>query len=394
MKYLFVVKGYYPNVNGGSQRSVQMLSEGLVRQGDSVYVLCLDAENEKKVYSHNGVIVISVPIRNIYLPKAGVKKSFLAKTLWHLIDVFNVWAVIEFYFIAKKISPDVVNTNTIEGFSTGLFSVPKLIGAKLVHTLRDYYLICPRSGMYKNNKNCETVCTECKLLTFNNKRMMRNVDLVLGNSDFIIDCHLQHDVFGQEAAFVKQLNIMHSGVIEKNQVKKSGNYVFGAIGRLNKLKGMHIVVNAFKDREDTLLLAGGGDSDFIGELSANLNINSKFLGWCDPIDFYSKIDFLICPSLYHDPLPRVVYEAYSYGVPVIAADSGGTPEMIEEGITGFLYRFDSPDELKNCINNALKMSETDYINMRNNCMEYSKRHAESPVILAYKENISRLFVGH
>lgn len=393
MKYLFVVKGYYPYVNGGSQRSVQMLSEGLIRQGDSVYVLCLSDDNERRVYRHNGVVVISLPIRNIYLPRSGVKRNFVAKILWHIIDMFNIWSVVEFYRIAKKISPDVINTNTIEGFSTGLFFVPKLVGAKLVHTLRDYYLICPRSGMFKGNENCESVCLECKLLTFHNKKMMKNVDLVLGNSDFIIESHLKNNAFRKNTPVIKQLNIMHSGVVERDGFKESGNCIFGAIGRLNKLKGMHIVVDVFKNREDSLLLAGGGDADFVETLSSNLNANSEYLGWCEPIDFYSKIDFLICPSLYNDPLPRVVYEAYSYGIPVIAADSGGTPEMVVNGETGFLYDSDNDSALGVCIDKALSISESEYFNIRRNCIEYAKKHAETPVVLSYKENVSKLFSG-
>ena len=117
------------------------------------------------------------------------------------------------------------------------------------------------------------------------------------------------------------------------------------------------------------------------------------MGWCEPIDFYSKIDFLICPSLYNEPLPRVVYEAYSYGIPVIAADSGGTPEMVVNGATGFLYNSDSNSALSDCINKALSISELEYFDMRKNCIEYAKKHAETPVVLSYKENVSKLFSG-
>ena len=58
------------------------------------------------------------------------------------------------------------------------------------------------------------------------------------------------------------------------------------------------------------------------------------------------IDVLIVPSLWHDPLPRVVYESYSHGVPVIGSDRGGIPEIIDIGKTGFIFNPDFEEQLK------------------------------------------------
>jgi glycosyltransferase involved in cell wall biosynthesis len=45
----------------------------------------------------------------------------------------------------------------------------------------------------------------------------------------------------------------------------------------------------------------------------------------------------VVPSIWNDPLPRVVFEAFSAGVPVVGSRIGGIPEMINEGQNGFLF---------------------------------------------------------
>jgi len=65
----------------------------------------------------------------------------------------------------------------------------------------------------------------------------------------------------------------------------------------------------------------------------------EFRGWAE--DVYSaleNLDVLLVPSGPHEANPRVVLEAFAAGVPVIAYASGGIPEVIENGRTGFLAR--------------------------------------------------------
>jgi glycosyltransferase involved in cell wall biosynthesis len=73
----------------------------------------------------------------------------------------------------------------------------------------------------------------------------------------------------------------------------------------------------------------------------------EFRGWAE--DVYSalaNLDVLLVPSGPHEANPRVVLEAFAAAVPVIAFASGGIPEVIEEGRTGFLAR--DANELAAC----------------------------------------------
>lgn len=55
-----------------------------------------------------------------------------------------------------------------------------------------------------------------------------------------------------------------------------------------------------------------------------------------PERIYEGLDVVVVPSTVPDPLPRVVMETQSLGIPVIAYPSGGIPDMIQDRQTGFL----------------------------------------------------------
>jgi glycosyltransferase involved in cell wall biosynthesis len=63
----------------------------------------------------------------------------------------------------------------------------------------------------------------------------------------------------------------------------------------------------------------------------------EFTGWRDDIrDVLSTLDLVVVPSSAVEATTRVILEAFSAGVPVVAFRSGGIPEIIEDGITGVL----------------------------------------------------------
>lgn len=91
----------------------------------------------------------------------------------------------------------------------------------------------------------------------------------------------------------------------------------------------------------TLTIAGNGDGDYIRRLkSAYADPRIRFIGYCDASTYYSMIDWLCVPSICREALGNVVYEAIGRGIPVIAARSGGIPEMIKDRCSGFLYDSD------------------------------------------------------
>jgi glycosyltransferase involved in cell wall biosynthesis len=82
-----------------------------------------------------------------------------------------------------------------------------------------------------------------------------------------------------------------------------------------------------------------GDRSYYGEvlrLAADLPV--EFLDWQEDIaGVMRSLDILVIASK-QEGMPRVLLEAFSAGVAVVAFPVGGIPEVIEDGITGFLTR--------------------------------------------------------
>jgi glycosyltransferase involved in cell wall biosynthesis len=63
----------------------------------------------------------------------------------------------------------------------------------------------------------------------------------------------------------------------------------------------------------------------------------EFTGWSDDIgDVLAALDLVVVPSSAVEATTRVIPEAFSAGVPVVAFRSGGIPEIVEDGVTGVL----------------------------------------------------------
>jgi glycosyltransferase involved in cell wall biosynthesis len=63
----------------------------------------------------------------------------------------------------------------------------------------------------------------------------------------------------------------------------------------------------------------------------------EFLGWRDDVyEVLQRLDLLAVPSTREPATTRVVLEAYSCGIPVVAYPTGGIPEILADGETGFL----------------------------------------------------------
>jgi glycosyltransferase involved in cell wall biosynthesis len=196
--------------------------------------------------------------------------------------------------------------------------------------------------MFKNGHSCKTICSSCKPFFSIRKQAAKQVDLFLANSAFVKDHHKKFGFLPENVPCEVQFNANTDDYIAKpKKFPNKRNFVVGFIGRVTQTKGIEVLLDAFSTLEEKnieLKIAGKGSPQYIEALQARVGDDRiSYLGFTEPDEFYKSIDLLVCPSTYDEPLPRVVYEAYREAVPVIAAKTGGTPEIVDHGKTGFLY---------------------------------------------------------
>ena len=79
--------------------------------------------------------------------------------------------------------------------------------------------------------------------------------------------------------------------------------------------------------------------------ASGINGKITFLGWQANVEtLWSQIDCLVHTAK-NEPFGRVIIEAMAHRVPVIAANSGGPAEIIQDGVTGLLVKPDNVEEL-------------------------------------------------
>jgi glycosyltransferase involved in cell wall biosynthesis len=330
MTILLISSFYYPSFVGGAEISVQMLAEGLSNAGNRVYVLVTGPTN--KVYKVNNVIVISLKQRNIFSICGGTGDvSAALKVVWHLIDSCNVFYHSTIKGLLNRIKPDIIHTNTIQGFSPFIWVAAKSYNVPLVHTTRDYYLLCHKCSLY-NGGNCQKLCLPCKVTHSLKSRFVKLPDHIVGISNYILDKHTPILTNRQKASVIYNGVSLTDGA---GYVKQPTETIcFGYIGRIADDKGVGYLakelaaLNSNYKSKIKVLFAGRGDGKFTADMQIILKgIDHEFLNVVKPEDFYRRIDVLIVPSLWNEPFGRTVIESLSYSVPVCQADTGGLKEL-------------------------------------------------------------------
>ena len=74
------------------------------------------------------------------------------------------------------------------------------------------------------------------------------------------------------------------------------------------------------------------------------------IGYVDDIEAHlAALDLAVVPSICRDACPRTAIESMAVGIPVVASDTGGLPEIVRSEVTGLLVPPDSPMALADAL---------------------------------------------
>jgi len=207
-----------------------------------------------------------------------------------------------------------------------------------------------------------------KLLTwfykYNSKRAYRVIKLIIALSPAMRKKAISYGVSSERAIVIP--NGIDVNIISAKRKDKIGNENIDLlfVGRLAPEKAPLVLLEALimLDPSIRLSIAGSGSQErAIREfISANgLKDRVKLLGHLQSSEIqelYLNCDLLCVPSI-SDPLPTVVLEAMSVGLPVVASDIDGIPFMIDDDLNGLLVPPNEPKELSLAINKLAGSAE-------------------------------------
>ena len=376
MKICILNTFFPPDGYGGAERSVAVLAKGLVCHGHSVSVVCTASQTFSRV-NKDGVDVYGFSKLNIFWLGNG-SRSRLLKFIWHFFDIFNLVAFVRIFILLKKLSPDVVHTNNLTGFSTSVFLAARFLKIPIVHTLRDYYLGCLTS----NAKNSGKFGSRYK---FPSRVLSQLVGVVVGCSRYILEWHVDRQYFRSSDKQVV-FNAYQRDATSCVNREKLEQLTFGYIGAITKDKGVELLCSQFKKfqklRNGKLVIAGHGSQEYVEKLKSEYKeCNIEFIGYSTPEHFYQQIDWNVIPSLWEEPLARVCFEPKFFSIPVISSCRGGNPEAINEKKDGFIF---DPNVKDGLLAQLLNAEAADYKIFSQNSRYDRKRFSVDRLVKEYE----------
>jgi glycosyltransferase involved in cell wall biosynthesis len=360
MKVVLISTMYPPYTFGGAEKAIATLAEALVRTGVKVVVVTLHSGVLEEIEERNGIRMYHLPLDNIYWPFAQrIKPNAVLRTLWHLREMWNRRAAGRVGRILDLETPEVVHTHNINGFSVAVWRAVKRRRIRLVHTLHDYYLLCPRTTLYRRGEVCKNRCISCRLITANRKAASRMPDEIVSVSGFALDKHKLLGYFADVRSRV--IDNIHSindyAVRVESTREKSGVLRFGFIGRIEPEKGIETLLRATRQLIQPrwrLRIAGKGTEGYVRSLRHDYpDDRIEWLGFTTAPPFYGSVDVVVIPSHWDEPLGYVCVESLHEGKPIMCARAGGLPEIARLSNVVEYFQAGSAEELARLMNGAL-----------------------------------------
>lgn len=306
-----------------------------------------------------------------------------------------------FSALLDDFKPDVVHLNNIHTqLSPVIAELAHRRGIRVVWTLHDYKLLCPAYTLYSKGKPCEDCLNgaephcfkkrcvkDSALASFIAEREARRWNRPLLND--ITDAFICPSAFMarkmQEGGFAaEKLHILHN-FIDANKLtgeKPAAKMQYCYVGRLSVEKGVDTLLSVAAALPYPLIVLGTGPLE--NGLRARYKdcANIEFRGQCaweECKRVLAESKFSVISSEWYENNPLSVIESLSLGTPVLGADIGGIPELIEQGRTGELFESGKAESLASKIRlmfgNSYTFDRTDLMN-RFSAEKYQEKLSE------------------
>lgn len=362
MKILMINKFLHPN--GGSETYVFQLGDYLQSQGHEVQYFGMEHEG-RVVGNRVNAYTANMDFHNT---------SKLAKLTYPIKTIYSSEARKKIRLVLEDFQPDVCHLNNFNYQLT-----PSVIleirkwerqsgrACKIVFTAHDYQLVCP-NHMCRNpqtQENCEK-CLGGKFLNCTKGRCIhgslaksavgtmeaffwkwmgvyKKIDTIICCSRFLKTKLDTNPVLAEKTValhnFVEQM--------PKKEVQKKDYVLY--FGRFSKEKGIQTLVKVAKELPHIpFVCAGTGPLAHLLEEAPNIQ-NVGFQTGEALHTLIREARFAVYPSEWYENCPFSVMESQMLGTPVLGANIGGIPELIQDGKTGQLFESENQKQLKEII---------------------------------------------
>ena len=324
---LLITTGIFPPEIGGPATYVHSLSNWLCEQKHDVTVLTSSQTDLTEKFSFH---------------VETIKRK--GSVLWHLKAFMKIFKLLK--------SADILYANGLflESSVSALFRKKKIVfripGDQIwERAVRKKWTEKQFMG-FQNEKGCITI----GLLRWIRKMVLNHAGKIIAPSAFLADVI---ETWGVKNAKIEVIYNPYSKVNERKYefpFEFKGKFIITTGGRLVSWKGVDSVIHAIKkiDNGFLVVLGDGPERNNLENLVRNLGLSKRvfFSGNINRSEMtylFLKSDCFVLNSFY-EGLPQIILEAMAAGCPVIASNTGGIPEVIQNNENGLLFEpGDKPD---------------------------------------------------
>lgn len=323
-------------------------------------------ENEKKMLIENGHKVILYTRHNDEIKSNNILKKFLLP----FETIFSLKTYKDIKRIIREEKIEIVHVhNTLPLISPSVYYAARSCKIPAIQTLHNFRLLCPAATFVRNDKICEK-CLEKSLFSAVKYKCYRNSFLQSSIISMNIAIHRFIGTYKRINGYIaltefnkkKFENLIDSKKIfikpnfsnfnDDKSLKLDNRRYFLYLGRVDKIKGLEVILRAWKNiKEEELYIVGTGPyEENVKEYVAKNNMsNVKLLGFKrkdEVIAIIKNAKAIIIASQWYEGFPMTIVESFSLGVPVIAGDIGNMSSIIEHSANGLLFKYNDHEELR------------------------------------------------
>ena len=350
MKILMVNKFLYPN--GGAETYVFKLGKALQEQGHEVQYFGME-HPDRIVGNRVGAYTSNMDFHG---------GSKLAKLTYPLKTIYSSEARRKIRLVLEDLQPDVCHLNNFNYQLTPSIILEirkweKQSGhrCKIVYTAHDSQLVCPNhlmkapctgalcqqclgghflacvKGRCIHGSLMKSIIGAAEAIVWKHKGVYRQIDKIICCSRFM------KSVLDTDPVLAEKTVAIHNFVdaVEHKKVEKKDYVLY--FGRYSEEKGISTLVQAAKALpEIPFVFAGSGPLEHL--LEGVPNIRNVGFQTGEALEMLIReARFTVYPSEWYENCPFSVMESQMYGTPVLGANIGGIPELIQPGVTGELF---------------------------------------------------------
>jgi len=145
--------------------------------------------------------------------------------------------------------------------------------------------------------------------------------------------------------------VAHDSEVQRIRAAHEGKTLIGHMGALeHSHKGQSTIIEVARMSADShpdwhfLLCGEGRDEALFREQIGDLT-NIELVGWVDNVgDYLEALDVFVYPSL-HEALGSILLDAMQFGLPIVASNVDGIPDIVEDGVNGHLVEPENAEQL-------------------------------------------------